>query len=565
MRLALSEGCSPDRILFLVPNRAQKMALQDKLTHRLLFEEGLDALIAVPVYTWHGLAHHLVTRHYDMLGYSEPPVLLTSPEQWGDVREALVNEDPLNWSEHHRHLLGNRGFVDEVVDFCIRAEQRVLREPELNALAKAKPAWADVIRFFKAHRRRLQARARVDYPMLLNEATDLLANFDDVREALHQRFLHILVDDGQELALVQQKMLHFLTQFTEPGASTVPDRSLVLAGDPDSAIETFRGAEPEWIQDFAKEFGPHESVTLTTCYRQSAEMGEQSTRLIARNGGAEHRPTAFAGEATLEVRAFGSLAAEVDAIARELRLTHLEQKIPFEDMAILLTSPRSMLAAAGARARRARGAVLDQRAGPSSRSGADRSSVHRPRRVCVRGGSRTRATRRVAALSSYRSRRHVRARARATCAPRGQATRRTLASPPEQINGDSDAHDKISRAARAARSVAVQEERTRRPGVLGRVGPLAVVRFAAGSGAPESRRSRAPRSRCTGCVQPRARSFRRAQAGGRNVRAVHATRSAGPTSVRTRGCRPSVRPAASTSCRSTAPKERSGRSSPLPA
>src|SRR5687767_6679680 len=99
VRLALSEGCSPDRILFLVPNRGQKMALQNKLTQRLLFEEGLDALIAVPVYTWHGLAHHLVSRHYDMLGYSEPPVLLTSPEQWGDVREELASEDPLNWSE----------------------------------------------------------------------------------------------------------------------------------------------------------------------------------------------------------------------------------------------------------------------------------------------------------------------------------------------------------------------------------------------------------------------------------------------------------------------------------
>ena len=344
VRLALQDGCSPDRILFLVPNRAQKIAIQDRLTRRLLFDEGLDALIAVPVYTWHGLAHHLVTRHYDVLGYSEPPVLLTSPEQWGDVRDALASPgEELNWSEDHRHLLRNRGFVDEIVDFCIRAEQRVLREPELNALAAAKPAWADVIKFFKAHRKRLQARARVDYPMLLNEATDLLANFDEVREALHRRFLHVLVDDGQELALVQQKMLHFLTQFTGEGGPVVAGRSLVLAGDPDSAIETFRGAEPDWIEDFAKEFGPHESVTLDTCYRQGPQMGEQSARLIARNGEAEHRPTSFKGEAGLEVHAFPSLAAETEAIAREMRLAHLEDKVPFEDMAILLTSPRSML------------------------------------------------------------------------------------------------------------------------------------------------------------------------------------------------------------------------------
>ena len=343
LRLALEDDCSPDRILFLVPNRAQKMALQDRLTRRLLFEKGLDALIEVPVYTWHGLANHLVSRHYDKLGYSEPPVLLTSPEHWGAVRQALTNPDEaLNWSTNHRHLLHNRGFADEIVDFCIRAEQRVLREPELNALANARPEWADVVQFFKAHRKRMQLSARVDYPMLLNEATDLLANFDDVRGALHRRYLHVLVDDGQELALVQQRMLHFLTQFGVEGTDS-SERSLVLAGDPDSAIETFRGAEPEWIQDFAKEFGPHESVTLETCYRQGPAMGAQTSGLIGRNGDADHRPNEFRGDAELEVHAFQSLAAEVDAIARSIRLAHLEEKIPFDDMAILLTSPRSML------------------------------------------------------------------------------------------------------------------------------------------------------------------------------------------------------------------------------
>ena len=89
-------GVAPDRILFLVPNRGQKMALQDRLTRRLLSDEGLEALIEVPVYTWHGLAYHLVSRHYDKLDYSEPPVLLTSPEQWGAIRQALGKESKAN-------------------------------------------------------------------------------------------------------------------------------------------------------------------------------------------------------------------------------------------------------------------------------------------------------------------------------------------------------------------------------------------------------------------------------------------------------------------------------------
>jgi superfamily I DNA/RNA helicase/RecB family exonuclease len=339
--LSQQKECTPDRILFLVPNRASKIAIQQQLTERLLFEEGLDALIEVPVYTWHGLAHHLVSRHYDRLAYAEPPVLLTSPEQWGDVRDALEKESEANWP-HHKHLLRNRGFVDEVVDFCIRAEQRLLDDSQLEALAAARPAWADIVRFFKAHRTRLRAQSRIDYPTLLADAAELIANHDDVRDALHKRFLHVLVDDGQELALVQQRMLHFLTAFT---SGTAPERSLVLVGDPDSAIETFRGAEPEWLKDFDKEFGAHKTVALTTSYRLGSDFGAATTRLIARNGSADHRATTFNGDAQLDVLRFNNLAAEVDAVARALRLAHLTHHIPYEDMAILLTSPRTMLPA----------------------------------------------------------------------------------------------------------------------------------------------------------------------------------------------------------------------------
>ena len=344
VRLALEPGCSPDRVLFLVPNRAQKIALQDRLTRRLLFDEGLEALIEVPVYTWHGLANHLVTRHYARLDYSEPPVLLTSPEQWGDVRDALAAEAEANWSKPYRHLLRDRGFVDEVVDFCIRAEQRLLEPADLDRLVELRPAWADIVRFFKAHSERLRHRSRIDYPTLLADATELIANHDDVRASIHQRFLHVLVDDGQELARVQQRFLLFLTGFVDSPRGG-RDRSLVVAADPDSAIETFRGAEPDWLHGFEKDFGPHETVVLPTSYRLGPSLGKRVTEFISAREQGEHRPLHFRGSTALDVHRYQNLAAEVEAVARSLRLSHLKDGVAYEDMAILLTSPRQMLPA----------------------------------------------------------------------------------------------------------------------------------------------------------------------------------------------------------------------------
>src|SRR5918992_666706 len=188
----------------------------------------LQVLVEVPVYTWHGLANHLVGRHFKELGYAEPPVLLTSPEQWGEIRDALAAENGANWPRY-KSLLGRDGFVDEVVDFCIRAEQRVLQEPELRRLVAARPDFAEIVTFYRKQRNRLRSGSRIDYPTLLEEAAGLLADHEPIRAALGRRFQHILVDDAQELARVQQRLLLFLA-----GVRTSPEgapRSLVLAAD----------------------------------------------------------------------------------------------------------------------------------------------------------------------------------------------------------------------------------------------------------------------------------------------------------------------------------------------
>jgi superfamily I DNA/RNA helicase len=341
VRLACSETTSSDRILFLVPTRAQKNALKDRLTQRLLVDAGLEAVIDVPVYTWYGFANFLVNRHYDKLGYAEPPVLLTSPEQWGDVRDALAAEPEANWP-HHGRLLGNRGFVDEVVDFSIRAKQRVLSAEDLKELEAARPQWAEVIRFFRAHQGRLQSRARIDYPTLLADAAWLIAERDDVRVHLHHQFTHIIVDDAQEMSVAQQSLLERLVGGPDPHEA---HRSLVVAADPDSAIETFRGAEPGWLADFHTRFAAAETVFLPRSYRIGPELGARAERVVAGARQAVHRPKTWAGSTTLEVHRYPNFAAEMEAVARELRLAHLRAGTPYEDMAILLTSPRLMLPA----------------------------------------------------------------------------------------------------------------------------------------------------------------------------------------------------------------------------
>lgn len=330
LRLSQSEGLAPHRILLLCGNR--RYAVEAK--QRLVWKLPHRATIEIPVYTWHALAYHVVTRYYPVLGYSESPVLLTGPEQWGTVREMLASEHPSGWPVWGERLQ-DRGFVDEIADFVLRVEQRMVELADLEALMSHRADWREVVQFYGRYQERLKQGSRLDYAGLITSAVNLLSKDGDVKGALRKRFPHVLVDDGQELSHAQICLLK--------GLST---ESLTVAADPNSGIETFRGAEPDWVFGFEAQFGPHTTVELGRSYRIGSPLVEASSDLIARNH-PDHQPlmTAPAEHSTIfEARLYTSVAEEAEAVARELRHLHLAEHVAWADMAVLISQPAYLLA-----------------------------------------------------------------------------------------------------------------------------------------------------------------------------------------------------------------------------
>ncbi len=324
VRLA-TDVVEPHRALLLVPTRERALALRDELPFRL----DRPAVLEVPVHTWHALAYHLVTRYYRRLGYEQPPIRLTNAEQTSVVRELLAGERKGDWGRYGEFLDAD-AFVAEVADFCVRAGHRGLDDDALEQLAKERPEHGAVVAFALRYREHLKKAAALDYAELVLAATRLLASDDDIRAAVQRRFTHVLVDDAQELAPAQLQLLRRLN--TE---------QLVCAGDPDSAIEAFRGADPTWLDRFQEVCGDHERVVLTTGHRYGAGIGEKAISLISHSPDPDdHRVKTFAGpECSAEIKVYATMAGELEAVAREIRAAHLIQQIPYDDMAILLAQP----------------------------------------------------------------------------------------------------------------------------------------------------------------------------------------------------------------------------------
>lgn len=115
--------------------------------------------------------------------------------------------------------------------------------------------------------RLLREAGAFDYDMLEKTLTALIGQDMMVRRQLQARWKHVLVDEGQDTSLGQQRTLDLLC----------PD-NLFVVGDPGQSIYSFRGAHPEGFLALAERAG-WITVQLQTNYRSHAPIVDAATRL----------------------------------------------------------------------------------------------------------------------------------------------------------------------------------------------------------------------------------------------------------------------------------------------
>lgn len=113
---------------------------------------------------------------------------------------------------------------------------------------------------FSRYRQELLAANCLDFDDLILLTRELLLEHDDVRENLHRRWTHVLVDEFQDTSRTQLDLVKLLTS-----------TSLFVVGDADQSIYSWRGAHVGSLSDFEHEFrdclGGVQTVYLMENYR----------------------------------------------------------------------------------------------------------------------------------------------------------------------------------------------------------------------------------------------------------------------------------------------------------
>ncbi|MCC8028509.1 MAG: ATP-dependent helicase [Lachnospiraceae bacterium] len=129
-------------------------------------------------------------------------------------------------------------------------------------------------RIYYAYQEFLFQNRLLDFDDMLVCTKELFEQRPDILSAWQGRFSHILIDEFQDINQIQYEIVRMLAQ---------PQNNLFIVGDDDQSIYRFRGAKPEIMLNFEKDFPGAEKVLLDTNYRSGSEIVRWAGNLISHN------------------------------------------------------------------------------------------------------------------------------------------------------------------------------------------------------------------------------------------------------------------------------------------
>ncbi|MGW9382511.1 ATP-dependent helicase [Streptomyces globisporus] len=377
----VNRGGDPARILVLTFSRKAAVELRDRMAARLGAARGPQAT------TFHSYCYALVRAHQDADLFADPLRLLSGPEQDVTVRELLAGQLDLEkeglaqvrWPDELRACLTTRGFADEVRAVLARSRELGLGPDALADFARrtGRPDWSAAAQFLAEYLDILDAQGVLDYAELVHRAV-LLVERPEVAAELAGRYDAVYVDEYQDTDPAQVRLLHALAgnrgrapeyarghgeeargdggRGEETGAGGARSeraragRTLIAFGDPDQSIYTFRGADVNGILDFPDTFrradGTPAPVGVLTTSRRSGAGLLAATRLLTRRMPLTRLPAgtvrahrelhAVRDGGRVETYTYPTASTELENIADLLRRAHLEDGVPWQEMAVLV-------------------------------------------------------------------------------------------------------------------------------------------------------------------------------------------------------------------------------------
>jgi DNA helicase-2/ATP-dependent DNA helicase PcrA len=115
---------------------------------------------------------------------------------------------------------------------------------------------------------------KIDFDDMLCLCYEMFVNEPEQLRFWQSRYPYIMIDEFQDINKVQYEVVKLLS---------APGYNLFAVGDDDQSVYRFRGARPEFLLNFPKDYKDTRQVVLNTNYRSTDEIIAYSNKLISYN------------------------------------------------------------------------------------------------------------------------------------------------------------------------------------------------------------------------------------------------------------------------------------------
>jgi DNA helicase II / ATP-dependent DNA helicase PcrA len=184
-----------------------------------------------------------------------------------------------------------------------------------------------VAEVFPLYEKRMLEANAMDFDDLLVRTVNVLELFEDIRERWRRTFRHVLVDEYQDTNHAQYRMLQLLAK--EHG-------NLMVVGDEDQSVYSFRSADVRNILDFENDFPDAELIKLEQNYRSTQTILSAANAVVSHNR--ERRPkelwTDVVGGDPVQLYELGDEHEEARWVAGEIDRLAEEDEVKRSDVAV---------------------------------------------------------------------------------------------------------------------------------------------------------------------------------------------------------------------------------------
>ncbi len=253
-----NQGIHPWNILAITFTNKAATEMRERLEALLA-----DSIRGMWVCTFHAMCVRILREDAEAIGFRSNFSIYDDDDARRLVREIMLDLD-----------IDSRQFAPNMIRSKISTAKNALVSPDEMTNMAQDPPTAVAARVYTEFQRRLERANAMDFDDLLVRAYMLLKNNPRILGSYQERFTHISVDEYQDTNHVQYQITNLLS---------AKHHNLMVVGDDDQSIYSWRGADIQNILNFRKDYPDARVVKLEENYRSTAHILAAANAVVAHN------------------------------------------------------------------------------------------------------------------------------------------------------------------------------------------------------------------------------------------------------------------------------------------